>query len=202
MPPSIEKGKAEQLLPWFHQHYLSLGISFCYAGDRRLALLRRHTSQSGIRVSPACGKSNLLEIFFPLPFVHSRVAPSTAPFLDYMVGNEENQGNHWHIPQVLRLPCNLPSLFHLSESSYACLLCYVHVFRKEEGWEEWAYSTFVTNTSASFYQSNFNTLFFKMFSYPVFTLHSNLFESTGLCLFTIHLPRNTNQEETGMDPST
>lgn len=47
--------------------------------------------------------------------------------------HEESQGNHGRVPQVLRPWRSPPSLFHISKFSYACLLCYAHVFSKKEG---------------------------------------------------------------------
>lgn len=62
--------------------------------------------------------------------------------LGYMGGTKETQGTHCCVvPQVPR-PLGSLSSFHLSESSFAYLLCYVQGLLVVGGktWEEWDYS--------------------------------------------------------------
>lgn len=67
-----------------------------------------------------------------------------------------------------------------------CCVMFMFLAIRRRGQEEWVDPIFIRNrSSASFYYSNFNILFFKMFSYLIFTLDSNLFEGAELCFLSI-----------------
>lgn len=178
--------------------FLSMGVWLEYGGYCQKAFLLLAHASPGLL---ATGERSLLDIIFPVPFTHFRLANSTAPRLGYMGGNKETQGNHCcTVSRVLRPPGSPSSFSHRSEAPCACLLCYAHVFScKKEGPQGMGVflmgrpmrnSIFVRNRSCtSFYSSNFNTLFFKMFSYLIFILYSNQSESTELYFINIHFPR-------------
>lgn len=107
------------------------------------------------------GWENLLEIFFPVPFSHSRAVPSTAPYLGSMGGMRKARGitgvflRSWD-PGAVRL---LFSTFPNFPMLVCCVMPTFLVRRRAQ--EEWADSISVRNRSCtSFYYSNFNILFF------------------------------------------
>lgn len=75
-----------------------------------------------------------------MPIDSSRLEATTC--LEHMRGKKETPGTHHYVlPQVLRSLDHRPSSFHLLESSYACLVCYLQGFFelvKGRTWKEWA----------------------------------------------------------------
>lgn len=68
-----------------------------------------------------------LGAFLSMPIDSSSCEAIT--YLKHMRGKKETRGTHHHvIPQVLRSLQHQPCSFHCSESSYACLVCYVQGF--------------------------------------------------------------------------
>lgn len=70
----------------------------------------------------ARGNRLFLEIFCPVPTGNSRLEISAAPCLGYVGGNKENHCLSFLNPKV---STQSTFFFHLSESSYVCLLCYI-----------------------------------------------------------------------------
>lgn len=89
----------------------------------------------------AMGNRLFLRFSWSVPVGNSRLKASVEPCPEYIKGNKETQGTHrCAVHQVPRALGSLPS-FCLSESSYACLLGYVHgpLAVWERRWEEWGY---------------------------------------------------------------